>query len=99
VLAGALAVAALPLAYLLQKQLEGVDLLWSALAAVPGGLLGVLALALARRVRYRASMSLGGVPGEGAARVGRVLGFLGVYLAVTAGLAVAFYALLAVFGD
>ena len=75
-----------------------VSLLWAALGAVPAGLFGLVALALARRVRARAKLTLGGIAGAGAARVGRVLGFLAVYGAVTVGLAVAFYALLEAFG-
>jgi hypothetical protein len=76
-----------------------VDILWSALAAIPAAILGIVALSLARDVRRRAALALGRVRGERAASVGRTLGFLAVYLAVTTGLAVGFYALLAVFGD
>lgn len=98
VLTGLLAVAALPAAYAVQKLSPHVSLLWAALAAVPAGGLGLVALALARGVRARAALSLGRVPGEGTARIGRALGFLGVYAAVTTGLAMAFYTLLAAFG-
>lgn len=93
-----LGVAALPVAYVLQRTSVAVSLLWAALGAVPAGVFGITAIVLARRVRARARLTLGGVPGERTARVGRALGFLSVYAAVTVGLAVAFYALLEAFG-
>ena len=99
VLVGLLAVAALPAGYAVQKLSDQVSLLWAALAAIPAGLLGLVALRLARDVRARASLSLGPIAGQGTARVGRALGFLAVYDAVTTGIAMAFYALLAAFGD
>jgi hypothetical protein len=89
----------LPAAYVLQRTTVAVSLLWAALAAVPAGLLGLVALRLARSVRSRASLSLGSIAGQGTARLGRALGFLALYAAVTTGLAMAFYALLAAFGD
>jgi hypothetical protein len=94
-----LSLAVLPAAFFGSRLSDRVDILWSALAALPGGVLGLVALALARGVRRQAALALGRVPGEGGARLGRVLGFLGVYASVTAGLAVAFYGLLALFGD
>lgn len=98
-LLGVLALACLPAAFFGSRLSSDIDVLWSSLAAIPAAILGFFALSLARGVRRRAGLALGHVPGEGVARLGRVLGFLGVYAAVTAGLAVAFYALLAVFGD
>ena len=97
-LVGLLAVASLPVGYAVTQYLRDLDLLWTAVAAVPALFLGWIALVLARRVRARAALTLGGVTGEGTARVGRILGFLGIYLAVTAALAVAFYGLLKAFG-
>jgi hypothetical protein len=96
---GLLSVACLPAAFFGSRLSDTIDVLWSAVAAVPGFVLGLWAVALARGVRRRAALALGRIPGARAARLGRVLGFLGVYAAVTAGLAVAFYALLSVFGD
>jgi hypothetical protein len=94
-----LALAVLPAAFFGSRLSSDVDVLWAALAAIPAAVLGFVALSLSRSVRRRAGLALGHVPGEGPARLGRVLGFLGVYAAITTGLAVAFYALLAVFGD
>jgi hypothetical protein len=99
VLAGLLAVAAFPAAWVAQRQLGQVTLLWAAVAAVPAALLGFVALSLARGVRLRSTFSLHGIPGLRTARLGRALGFLAVYGAVTVGLAMAFYALLATFGN
>jgi hypothetical protein len=98
VLFGLLGVASLPVAYALQQTSIAVSLLWAALGAVPAGIFGLVALALARRVRARARLTLGGIAGEGTARVGRLLGAVAVYAAVTVGLAVAFYVLLEAFG-
>lgn len=89
----------LPAAFFGSRLSSTIDILWSALAAIPAGVLGLVALSLARGVRRQASLALGRVPGAGTARIGRVLGFLGVYASLTTGLAVAFYALLALFGD
>ena len=88
-----------PAAFFGSRLSADVDVLWSSVAAIPSAILGFAALSLARGVRRRSALALGHVPGEQTARLGRVLGFLGVYAAVTTGLAVAFYALLAVFGD
>lgn len=65
--------------------------------AVAGLLLGMLALALARRGTARVQLTLGRSGGGGAAAVGRWLAFVSFWAAVTAGLALAFYALLEVF--
>lgn len=94
---GLLAVAALPAGYAASRFVDRVDLLWATLAAVPAGLAGLAALSLARRVRERAALALGPLPGAGWARAGRLLGLLAVYLAVTTGLAAGVYVLLTVF--
>ena len=94
---GVLALAALPAGYVASRFVDRVDLLWATLAALPAGLLGLAALALARRVRERAALALGPLPGAGWARAGRALGSLAVYLALTTGLAVGVYALLTAF--
>ena len=55
------------------------------------------ALILARRARETIQLTLGRAGGAGAARVGRLLGLIGILLAITAGLAVGFWGLLALF--
>ena len=96
-LCGLLATAALPAAIAVTERSERLDLLHAA-AAIPLALmLGVVALVLGTRARRETIMTLGRVGGDRLARVGRVLGGLGVYLALTAALAIAFYGLLRVF--
>jgi hypothetical protein len=60
-------------------------------------LLGFSAIVLARRGREHVQITLGQARGEGAARVGRALGVLGVVIGATAALALGFYGLLALF--
>jgi ABC-type Fe3+ transport system permease subunit len=63
--------------------------------AVPlAAALALVSLWLARRARRRADRTLDRVGGRGAARAGKLLGGLGLYLAVTAALALGVYALL-----
>jgi ABC-type nickel/cobalt efflux system permease component RcnA len=60
-------------------------------------LLGVSAILLARRARERLQITLGRARGRQAARVGRILGILGILVGLTAGLALGFYGLLSLF--
>jgi hypothetical protein len=63
--------------------------------AIPFGfVLGIAALSLAKRARQRTERTLGRIGGERSARLGRLLGALGVYVAVTAALSVVVYELL-----
>jgi hypothetical protein len=71
-----------------------VELLKAGWSAVPGLVLGVVSLALARRARRRTERTIGRVGGRGVTRAGRLLGALGVYLAVAAALSVGIYELL-----
>ena len=69
--------------------------LFKAEYAVPVGfVLGIAALSLARRARRRSERTIGRVGGARAGRWGRILGALGVYVALTAALAVGVYELL-----
>ena len=74
-----------------------VTLIQSFGAAALGLLLGISAVVLSRRGRERMQRTLGRAGGEGAARAGRLLGGLGICIAITAGLAVGFYGLLLLF--
>ena len=56
--------------------------------------LGVLALQAGRAARRRTERTIGRVGGARATRIGRILGSLGVYVAVTAALALGVYELL-----
>jgi hypothetical protein len=99
VLVGLLAVAALPAAIAATRWSRQYDLLHAAAAIPVAFLLGLLAIALARRARTRLAPTLGHPRGSRTARLGRLLGILGVLLALTAAGSVAVYAVLAYVAD
>ena len=69
--------------------------LYQAIPAVPlGGLLGLVALSLARRARFDHQRTLGRAGGRAPAALGRFLGGVAVLAAVTAGLALVVFAVL-----
>jgi hypothetical protein len=61
--------------------------------------LGIAAIVLARRGRETAARTLGRSGGDRAARIGKALGMIAIWVALTTGLALGFYALLALFAD
>jgi hypothetical protein len=91
---GLLGTAAVPVAAAVaewHERLELVEAGW----AVPGAfLLSLLAVWLARRARRGLERTLGRIGGARTARAGRILGWLGVYIAVTAAVALGVYAYL-----
>jgi hypothetical protein len=91
---GLLGAAVVPAAVGVAEWHEDLELV-DAGVAVPGGfLLSVLAVWLARRARRSLERTLGRIGGRRAARAGRVLGWLGVYIALTAAVALGVYAYL-----
>jgi hypothetical protein len=98
-LIGLLAVATVPLAIAASRYFDELTLVQSCASAALAALLGVFAIVLARRGRETAQRTLGRSGGEGAARVGKWLGVLAIWIAATTGLALAFYALLTLFAD
>jgi hypothetical protein len=87
---GLLAAAALPAAVAVAELTDRLRLIeagWAAAAALG---LGLLALLLARRGRLAADRTVART-GAGAARAGRLLGALGVALALAGAIALAFY--------
>jgi hypothetical protein len=92
--AGLLAVVALPAAIALAQVSSRVKLTQAAVGAPVAAVFGVVALLLARRARRRGERTLGRAGGEGAARAGRVLGVLGLCFAASGAIAIGFYALL-----
>jgi hypothetical protein len=79
-------------------RLPGVSLLEATEAAVPAAfVLGLAAVSLARRARYRVERSVGR-KGERLARAARALAWAAVYLAVSGGVALGFYGLLVLRG-
>ena len=97
VVVGVLAIACLPAAVVLSERLESVRLVDAAGAIPIAALAGLAAVALGTRARRRSEFTLGRVGGGRTGTVGRWLGFFGVYVALTAALAVGFYGLLTLF--
>ena len=94
VVLGLLAVAAIPAGVGISRLLKDVRLLESVVVAVPVAfVLALLAIAAARRARFRLERSVyrGGAR---TVRAGRFLAWAGMYLAVTGALALAFYGVL-----
>jgi hypothetical protein len=90
-------VAAVPAGIALARETRLVTLVNSSGSVAVALVLGLSAIILARRARERVQITLGRAGGEGAARVGRALGILGVLIGATAALALGFYGLLALF--
>ena len=91
---GALAVAALPAAVAASRYVPSVKLLEGLYAAVPAALLlGLLAVWAARRGRRASVLSLGR-RGAKAARWGRGLAYLGLYVGAAGAIALGSFALL-----
>jgi hypothetical protein len=92
-LIGLLAVAAVPAGVALAHY-RNIELLEAGWAVVPGLVLGITSLALARAARRRTERTIGRVGGRSVTRLGRYLGALGIYLALAGALAVGVYELL-----
>ena len=91
VLLGAPAVLAIPIGVAASWYVSGLTLLESLWGAVPaGGVLGLLAVAASRRARFNLARSLHPEQ-RGLVRLGRILAWLGIYLAVTGGIALGVY--------
>src|SRR5262249_13958506 len=94
IVVGALAIATIPAAVAASWKLPRVTLLEATELAVPVAFgLGVLAVTIARRARFRVDRS---VTHRGArlVRAARLLAWTGIYLAVAGGVALGFYGLL-----
>lgn len=94
---GLLAVLALPAAIVLQYYSATVTLVESTSAAGLAIVFGLYAIVLARRGRETYARTIGRAGGEGASKVGALLGWLGLCVGISAGLAVGFYGLLTLF--
>jgi hypothetical protein len=91
VLLGLVAVVTLPAAILFAERWERITLLESSVAIVPAFVLGLAAVFLGRRARRSIDRTLGRVRGYKLAAVGRFLGYLALYMALTASISVATY--------
>ena len=99
-LVGLLSLAAVPAGVALSWYSNRVTLLGEAAGSVPAAaVLGLYALLLARRGRETIQRTLGRSGGGGSARVGRLLGALGLCVAFTCSLALGFYGLLNLFAS
>ena len=100
VVAGLVAVAAVPVGVVVARYSDRVTLVNSGIGSIPAAiLLGLYAIVLARRGRETVLRTLGRASGQGAARAGRALVVLGVCVAITAALALGFFGLLTLFAD
>jgi hypothetical protein len=97
-LAGLASIATLPLAIYLTRFSESYDLLHAGFAIPVAAALGLASLTLARRARPRSALALEGRR-PGAARVGRVLGVVGLCMAAAAVIALSVYGLLEYVGS
>jgi drug/metabolite transporter (DMT)-like permease len=91
VLLGLAALAAIPAAIVASEVFEYVTLLQSSVAIVPAYILAFAAIFLGRRARRTIERTLGRVRGYKLALVGRILGYLALYVALTASVSVATY--------
>jgi hypothetical protein len=91
VLVGLAAVAAIPAAVVAAEFYDVVTLLESAVSIAPAFVLSLTAIFLGRRTRRQVERTLGRTRGRSLAAAGRILGYVGLYLAVTAGISVATY--------
>jgi hypothetical protein len=89
---GVLAALAIPAAIVAAQVLAGVTLLHALYIATPISVaLGLLALLLARRARLAAARTLAG---GGPVRMGRIAAWLGLYVGVSAAIALGVYGVL-----
>jgi hypothetical protein len=98
VVLGALGVAAVPVAVVSSWYFGGVELLRAIeMGVVVAFALGLVALALARRGRFRLARTVSR-KGAGVVRMGRLLAWGSIYVATTGAIALGFYGLLVVRG-
>jgi hypothetical protein len=90
---GLLATAAIPVAIVVTEQRDDLRLLHAGVAVPVAFVLGVVGIRLARRARRRLERTIGRAGGVVPARAGRVLSWLGVYLALIGGISLLVYAI------
>jgi hypothetical protein len=86
------------LAYAAARRLQNVTIVEATGATCASVVLGGAALLLGRRGLRNIERTLGRVGGEGSARVGRLLGLIALCIGLSAGIALAVYAVLNVIG-
>lgn len=90
-LLGLAALATLPAAILAAERFDVVTLLESSVAIAPTFVLALAAVWLGRRAKQAIDRTLGRVRGYKLALLGRIFGYVALYLAVTASISVATY--------
>jgi hypothetical protein len=94
VLLAVLGLATLPAAIAVTERIDGLSLVEAGFAIPVAIAFALAAIVIGRRVRSRSRQTLSTVPGTRVAVVGRALGYVALYVALTAALAVGFYAIL-----
>jgi hypothetical protein len=97
VLFGVAAVLAIPAGVVLSYYSETVTLVESSSSAGLAIIFGLYAIALSRHGRWTLARTLGRAGGARSAGAGRLLGWLGLCMGISAGLSVGFYGLLTIF--
>jgi hypothetical protein len=87
----------MPGGVVLARESQRVTLRLATVSIAVALLLGWFAIILSRRARERIELTLGRAGGATTARIGRLLGIIGVLVATTAALAVGFWGLLTLF--
>ncbi len=90
---GLLAVAAIPIAILVTESIDDLRLLHAGVAVPVAFVLGIAGIRLAKRARRRLERTLGRAGGAVPARLGRVLSWIGVYLALIGAISLGVYAI------
>jgi hypothetical protein len=88
---GVLSVLAIPVAVYVTDQRNDLRLIHAGAAVPVAFILGVVAIRLARRARRRVERTLGRARGQSSARLGRIFGWLGVYLALIGAISLVVY--------
>ena len=88
---GVLATAAIPIGILITNYRNDLRLLHAGFAVPLAAAFGFVAIQVARRARRRLERTIGRARGEVSARLGRILGWLGLYFALIGAIALAFY--------
>jgi hypothetical protein len=88
---GLLAVAAIPVGVLITNYRNDLRLLHAGFAVPLAAVFGFVAVRLARRARRRLERTIGRSGGAVPARLGRILGWLGLYVALIGAIALGFY--------
>ena len=84
-------VAAIPVGILITNYRNDLRLVHAGWAVPVAAIFGFVAVRLARRGRRRLERTIGRSGGAVPARLGRILGWLGLYLALIGAIALAFY--------